>query len=127
MNKYVSIWVAHTNWDDSILREVLSPSYSEDGDFLGSEFTNTFTLGYIDDDKIEAETIEPTTSFADAIDGFSYDTDILNDMKIKKNLSNDTPIDTIVLIYDYEFNGSSNVKAIRDKYFLYIGKFEYWE
>ncbi|MGE7955803.1 immunity 22 family protein [Pseudomonas sp. NPDC089530] len=127
MNKFVSIWIANTNWEDSTLREVLKPSYSEDGDFLGSEFTNAFALGYIDDDKIEAETIELTTSFADAIDGFSYDTDILNDMKIKKILSNDTPIDTIVLIYDYEFNASTDAEAIRDKYFLYIGKFEYRE
>lgn len=120
----VSIWTANTDWEPSTLRDVMSPEYSDDGDFLGSEFSKAFSLGFVDDDTVEADKIEPTNSLIDAIDGCSYDLDIASDMKNKNSPLTDAPIDTIVAIYDYSFSPPQNTK-IRNNLFTYRGSFEY--
>ncbi|WP_259674585.1 immunity 22 family protein [Pseudomonas fluorescens] len=53
--KIVSIWKANTDWEPSTLRDVMSPEYSDDGDFLGTEFSKAFLLGFVDDDTVEAD------------------------------------------------------------------------
>ncbi|MGE8097432.1 immunity 22 family protein [Pseudomonas fluorescens] len=125
--KSVSIWVANTNWEESTLREVMTPAYSEDGDFLGSEFTNTFSLGFVDDDSIEADKVELTKSLSEAIDGFSYDTDISADFKQKNISSPIHKIDTLVLVYDYKYFGAPLTSSIRREQFFFLGNFEYSE
>ncbi|MPR01917.1 hypothetical protein F0169_07400 [Pseudomonas sp. MAFF 212408] len=121
----VSIWTASTGWASSTLQDVVSPEYSEDGDFLGSEFSNAFSLGFIDDDTIEADKIDPTHSLIKAIEGCSYDSDIVSDMKNKNTPPTESPIDTIVAIYDYSFSGTPKNTTIRNVLFTYRGSFEY--
>ncbi|APC14617.1 hypothetical protein BLL42_02285 [Pseudomonas frederiksbergensis] len=125
--KSVSIWVANTNWEESTLREVMNPAYSEDGDFLGSEFTNAFSLGFVDDDSIEADKVKLTKSLSEAIDGFSYDVDIFADIKQKNISSPIHEIDTLALVYDYKFSGAPLTNSIRHKQFFFLGNFEYRE
>ncbi|SDS01100.1 Immunity protein 22 [Pseudomonas prosekii] len=123
--KIVSIWTANTDWEPSTLRDVMSAEYSDDGDYLGSEFDKAFSLGFVDDDSVEADKIEPTNSLINAIDGCSYDLDIAADMKDKKAPLIDAAIDTIVAIYDYSFSGTTQNTKIRNKLFTYRGSFEY--
>lgn len=125
--KIVSIWTANTEWEPSTLRDVMIPEYSDDGDFLGSEFSKAFSLDFVDDDAIEADKIESTNSLIDAIDGCSYDLDIASDMKNKNTPLTDAPIDTIVAIYDYAFSGTPQNTKIRSSLFTYRGSFEYQE
>lgn len=125
--KIVSIWTANTDWEPSTLRDVMSPEYSDDGDFLGSEFSKAFSLGFVDDDTVEADKIEPTNSLINAVDGCSYDLDIASDMKNKNTPLTDAPIDTIVAIYDYSFSGTPQNTKIRNNLFTYRGSFEYQE
>ncbi|WP_223432723.1 immunity 22 family protein [Pseudomonas sp. GL-B-26] len=119
------MWTANTDWEPSTLRDVMSPEYSDDEDFLGSEFSKAFSLGFIDDDTVEADKIEPTNSLIDAIDGCSYDLDIASDMKNKNTPLTEVPIDTIVAIYDYSFSGIPKNTKIRNNLFTYRGSFEY--
>jgi hypothetical protein len=125
--KSVSIWTASTEWEPSELREIMSPAYSEDRDFLGSEFSKAFSLGFIDDDSIEADKVEPSYSLPDSIQGYSYDTDIISDMKNKSAPTLKFPVDTIVAIYDFYFSGTPKNNTIRNKEFLFFGTFEYKE
>jgi len=123
--KIVSIWTANTDWEPSTLRDVMSAEYSDDGDYLGSEFDKAFSLGFVDVDSVEADKIEPTNSLIKAIDGCSYDLDIASDMKNKNTTLTDAPIDTIVAIYDYSFSGTPQNTKTRNKLFTYRGSFEY--
>ncbi len=123
--KTVSIWTSNTSWESSTLKHVMSPEYSDDGDILGSEFSNAFSLGFVDDDTIEAFKIEPTNSMMAAIEGCSYYLDIVSNMKNKNIPLSGAPIDTIVAIYDYSFSGTPKHATIRSHIFEYQGSFEY--
>ncbi|WP_347903501.1 immunity 22 family protein [Pseudomonas purpurea] len=127
VTKTVSIWIANTHWDITTLQEVVSPSYSEDGDSLGSAFTRAFSLGFIDDDLIEIDIIKPTYSLAEAITGCSYDTALLSAINSRPAHLHPVTIDTIVLIYDHEAPVTLETNTIRDKQFLHVGKFKYSE
>ncbi|MBU3059662.1 immunity 22 family protein [Pseudomonas indica] len=120
----VSIWTANTQWSDDDLREVTASKYSDDGDYLGSVFTNALSLDYIDDDFLEAEILAETDSIPEALRGFSYESEILNEIA-KKNLALDKAIDTAVLIYNYEFDGKNNPCTIRSQIFFFLGSFRY--
>lgn len=123
--KIVSIWTANTDWEPSTLRDVMSPEHSDDGDLLGSEFSKAFSLGFVDNDTVEADKIQPTNSLIDAIDGCSYDFDIASDMKNKNTPLTEAPINAIVAIYDYSFSGTPKHTKIRNNLFAYRGRFEY--
>ncbi|PWY53358.1 immunity 22 family protein [Pseudomonas sp. RW409] len=123
--KTVSIWVAHTSWDIPTLQQVTTPSYSEDGYFLGSDFTKAFALDFIDDDLMEADKVEITNSLPDAIEGFSYDSEISD--SINRNPTKIPPTDTVVLIYELQYSGTPQKSLIKGKEFIYSGSFEYRE
>ncbi|WP_124322818.1 immunity 22 family protein [Pseudomonas chlororaphis] len=123
--KTVSIWVAHTGWDIPKLQQVTTPSYSEDGDFLGSDFTKAFALDFIDDDLMEADKVEVTSSLPDAIEGFSYDSEISS--SINRNPVKIPPIDTVILVYELQYSGALAKNLIKGEEFIYVGSFEYRE
>jgi hypothetical protein len=123
--KTVSIWTANADWQQSTLREIVTPAYSDDGESLGSEFSNAFSLGFIDDDFIEADIVEPTNNLEKAIEDFSYDSDIIAEIK-KKNLSTlPEKINTVIAIYDCVYKGKTTASILRDIEFTYRGQFEY--
>ncbi|WDH20651.1 immunity 22 family protein [Pseudomonas chlororaphis] len=123
--KTVSIWVANTGWDIPTLQQATTPSYSEDGEYLGSDFTRAFALDFIDDDLMEADKVEITSSLPDAIEGFSYDSEISN--SINRNPTKIPPTDTVILIYELQYSGTPTRSLIKGKEFIYSGCFEYRE
>lgn len=123
--KTVSIWTANADWQQSTLREIVTPAYSDDGESLGSEFSNAFSLGFIDDDFIEADIVEPTKNLEKPIEDFSYDSDIIAEIK-KKNLSTSPEkINTVITIYDCAYKGKTTASILRGIEFTYRGQFEY--
>ncbi len=120
----VSIWTANTQWSDDELREITASKYSDDGDYLGSAFTNALSLDYIDDDFLEAETLAKTDSITDALKGFSYDSKIINEIS-QKNIELSNAIDTIILIYNYEYDGKIKSCAVSNQNFFFLGSFSY--
>ena len=127
VTKTVSIWTAKTDWEPSTLQEIMVPTYSEDGNSLGCEFTNTFSLGFIDNDFIEADTVDSTNSLESAIEGFSYDSDISSDIKSKNIQPTNQTIDTLIAIYDFTFQGNPPARVIRGKEITFRGTFTYKE
>ncbi|MGA3828094.1 immunity 22 family protein [Pseudomonas chlororaphis] len=123
--KTVSIWVANTGWDIPTLQQATTPSYSEDGDFLGSDFTKAFALDFIDDDLMEADKVEITSSLPDAVEGFSYDSEISK--SINRQPTKIPPIDTVILVYELQYSGALAKNLIKGKEFIYVGSFEYRE
>lgn len=103
------------------------PTYSEDGNSLGCEFTNTFSLGFIDNDFIEADTVDSTNSLESAIEGFSYDSDISSDIKSKNIQPTNQTRDTLIAIYDFTFQGNPPARVIRGKEITFRGTFTYKE
>lgn len=123
--KTVSIWTANADWQQSTLREIVTPAYSDDGESLGSEFSNAFSLGFIDDDFIEADMVEPTKNLEKAIEDFSYDSDIIAEIK-KKNLSTSPEkINTVIAIYNCAYKGKTTASILRGIEFTYRGQFKY--
>lgn len=123
--KTVSIWTANADWQQSTLREIVTPAYSDDGESLGSEFSNAFSLGFIDDDFIEADIVEPTKNLEKAIEDFSYDSDIIAEIK-KKNLSTlSEKINTVIAVYDCAYEGKTTASILRGIEFTYRGQFKY--
>ncbi|MGY2438450.1 immunity 22 family protein [Pseudomonas sp. SDO52101_S400] len=127
VTKTVSIWTAKTGWEPSTLQKIMLPAYSEDGDSLGCEFTNAFSLGFIDNDFIEADTVGNTSSLESAIEGFSYDSDISSDIKSKNIQPTSQTIDTLIAIYDFTFQGNPSARVIRGKEITFRGTFTYKE
>ncbi|MGZ9667624.1 immunity 22 family protein [Pseudomonas sp. GNP014] len=123
--KTVSIWTANADWQQSTLREIVTPAYSDDGESLGSEFSNAFSLGFIDDDFIEADIVEPTKNLEKAIEDFSYDSDIIAEIK-KKNLSTlSEKINSVIAVYDCAYKGKTTASTLRGIEFTYRGQFKY--
>lgn len=123
--KTVSIWTANADWQQSTLREIVTPAYSDDGESLGSEFSNAFSLGFINDDFIESDIVEPTKNLEKAIEDFSYDSDIIAEIK-KKNLSiSPEKINTVIAIYNCAYKGKTTASILRGIEFTYRGQFEY--
>ncbi|QKV67149.1 immunity 22 family protein [Pseudomonas sp. 43A] len=123
--KTVSIWTANADWQQSTLREIVTPAYSDDGESLGSEFSNAFSLGFIDDDFIETDIVKPTKNLEKAIEDFSYDSDIIAEIK-KKNLSiSPEKTNTIIAIYNCAYKGKTTASILRGIEFTYRGQFEY--
>ncbi|MBC3210405.1 immunity 22 family protein [Pseudomonas sp. SWRI111] len=125
--KTVSIWTANSDWQPTVLREIMTPVYSEDGASLGSEFTNAFSLGFIDDDVIEADIVEPTNLLEEAIQGFSYDSDIASDIKRKNTPTTPSLFNTVIAIYDFTYKGTPKTRTLREIEITYRGHFEYQE
>lgn len=123
--KTVSIWTANADLHQSTLREILTPTYSDDGESLGSEFSNAFSLGFIDDDFIEADIVEPTKHLEEAVEDFSYDSEIIDEIKKKNTSPLSEKINTIIAVYDYAYEGKTTMSKLRGVEFTYRGQFEY--
>lgn len=123
--KTVSIWTANADWQQPTLREIVTPAYSDDGESQGSEFSNAFSLGFIDDDFIEADIVEPTKFLEKAVEDFSYDSDIVAEIKKNNTPPLSAKINTIIAIYDFAYEGKITTSILRGVEVTYRGQFKY--
>ena len=82
----------------------LKAAFSDDGDFLGSPFSNAFGIGYYDEGLKETACCDsPTRRLRDLLNGVSYDSVIIDRFESLARL--DTDVNCAVLIYDHRHEG----------------------
>ncbi|MDV8153381.1 hypothetical protein BFR75_01935 [Acinetobacter pittii] len=110
----ISIWVGNLDSSCDLDNYVLN-RYSLDGDFEGSLFTDEFQIDFIDEDFVEKSFFDFTSNLELAFNGFSYDEQILEELKLK-DIKLLFPINFIILIYNFAYK--LNHKSVGKVQFL---------
>ena len=104
----VSIWIG--NFDTKLdLDEFIDLKYDDEGEVVPSLFYNQYNIDIddIDDYLIEKEVFETSfTNLFDMLKGASYDNIIVNNLKQKGINPNIAPNNTVILIYNYQFDSN---------------------
>ena len=104
----VSIWIG--NFDTKLdLDEFIDLKYDDEGEVVPSLFYNQYNIDIddIDDYLIEKEVFETSfTNLFDMLKGASYDNIIVNNLKQKGINPNIGPNNTLILIYNYQFDSN---------------------
>ena len=104
----VSIWIG--NFDTMLdLDEFINLKYDDEGEVVPSVFYNQYNIDIddIDDYLIEKEVLETSfTNLFDMLKGASYDNIIVNNLKQKGINPNIGPNNTLILIYNYQFDSN---------------------
>mgnify|MGYP004576860343 FL=1 len=104
----VSIWIG--NFDTKLdLDEFINLKYDDEGEVVPSVFYNQYNIDIddIDDYLIEKEVFETSfTNLFDMLKGASYDNIIVNNLKQKGINPNIGPNNTLILIYNYQFDSN---------------------
>ena len=104
----VSIWIG--NFDTKLdLDEFINLKYDDEGEVVPSVFYNQYNIDIddIDDYLIEKEVLETSfTNLFDMLKGASYDDIIVNNLKQKGINPNIGPNNTLILIYNYQFDSN---------------------
>ncbi|BBW97522.1 immunity 22 family protein [Geobacillus icigianus] len=118
---FVSLWVGHFK-SAKEFQEYLLVKYNEDGDAIPSEFEKEFKIEYYDEDFKETHFYnEPSQSFENLLEGFSYDNVIIPKFLNLNNGDLIEKVNSIVLLYDFKYDGT--VKETRN--LKYIGSVDY--
>ena len=104
----VSIWIGNfaTKLD---LDEFINLKYDDEGEVVPSLFYDQYNIDIddIDDYLIEKEVFETSfTNLFDMLKGASYDNVIINNLKQKGINPNIEPNNTLILIYNYQFDSN---------------------
>lgn len=101
----VSLWIGTAPSLDT-LEDYIRFRYSDDGDLVLSPFAKDFALGRFDEGKREAEVFdEPRNTLSSLLPGCSYDEVVIPRFMALAGDQLPGPVNAIVLIYDYAFNG----------------------
>ena len=124
---FVSLWVGHAESDLSLL-EYVRIKYSEDGDYLPSQFLKDFNIDIdeFDEDYIERICLNKEThSIEKLINGCSYEDIVIP--KFKDLLSEDSfeKFNAGILLYNFQYD--NKIKEINNSknIFRFIGSVEY--
>ena len=113
----VSIWIG--NFDTKLdLDEFINLKYDDEGEVVPSVFYNQYNIDIddIDDYLIEKEVLETSfTNLFDMLKGASYDNIIVNNLKQKGINPNIAPNNTVILIYNYQFD-SNVIRTINTEF-----------
>lgn len=124
--KTVSIWATHADWSEDTLHHLTCPSYTEDGDSQGSEFSRAFGVS-LDDDLLEVARVEVGCSLLAALEDFSYATSICDSLTEQGLGQTPQPFNQLVLAYDHRFTGTPSTASIRGVIVHYIASVSYRE
>lgn len=118
----VSLWLGRFE-SLEIWEEYLETNYSLDGDFEGSHFTKAFNIDYYDEDFKESEFYKNSSnSLNELLKGFSYDNQIVNKLK---GISIDKAYNTVLLLYNFRYDGTINHHSYANSELFYIGQTDY--
>jgi hypothetical protein len=85
----------------------LTPMFSADGDFLGSEWSRAFGIGYYDEGRKESGWIDnPTRSLRHLLQGMSYANELLP--RLEDLATNMSTSNVFVLLYDQPYDGDTH-------------------
>ena len=113
----VSIWIG--NFDTKLdLDEFIDLKYDDEGEVVPSLFYNQYNIDIddIDDYLIEKEVFETSfTNLFDMLKEASYNNIIVNNLKQKGINPNIAPNNTVILIYNYQFD-SNVIRTINTEF-----------
>lgn len=117
----VSIWIGNfaTKLD---LDEFINLKYDDEGEVVPSLFYDQYNIDIddIDDYLIEKEVFETSfTNLFDMLKGASYDNVIINNLKQKGINPNIEPNNTLILIYNYQFD-SNILRTINTEFIVTV-------
>jgi hypothetical protein len=122
---FVSLWLGSIDKKES-LSNLLTNSYTDEGDIIVSDFAKLFSINRYDDDTLEMEYFEESQETLDKLlAGFSYDDAIIKKSGVlipKEPVSN---YNAVILIYDYKYCGEPKTAKIQECYFEYVGAVNY--
>lgn len=99
----VSLWLGNFK-EEKAFQQFTSHSYTNDGNLIQSKFEESFHIDYYNEDFLEIDYKETkTNNLYDLLHGFS------NDVKITSGfikMYNGMPYNSILLLYNFEYNGS---------------------
>lgn len=125
MKNDVTLWLGYFN-DFDELEKYTEIKYNEDGDSIPSIFEKDFKLGYYDRDLVEKDWIpDAEDDIKNLLVDFSYDDQLIQQFK---NIKLKSKYNTIILIYNYDYNKEGKIVNFVDKnsYKLeFIGTAEY--
>ena len=118
----VSLWLGKTQ-DVQEFEKALEVAFSEDGEFLGSQFSNAFNLGYYSDVEREAELVDPSSDLHSLLDGFSHSSDLLSAFD---SINVKVPVKTnaVVLLYNFVYSGEIMVSRVGELELSFFGSVE---
>ncbi|AKC64194.1 immunity 22 family protein [Clostridium sporogenes] len=124
---YVSLWIGNIKSDDELL-EYVDLVYTDDGDWLPSQFLKDFNIDIddFDDDCIERVCLEENvTSINKLISGCSYEDIVVPKYDKLTNGVSIVKYNAGILLYNFQYDG--NVKSVNNKdyKFKFIGSVEY--
>lgn len=120
----VSLWLGVADSIES-LDAYTNTSYSEDGEFEGSEFTRSFDIQYHDENFKEAECIDRSKSVASLLEGFSYDDTIVPQFEELLGKELITGMNAVVLLYNFNYKGSKRDARTAQIQLRYMGSVRY--
>ena len=113
----VSIWIG--NFDTKLeLDEFITLKYNDEGEVIPSMFYHQYNIDIddIDDYLIEKEVFETSfTNLFDMLKEASYNNIIVNNLKQKGINPNIEPNNTLILIYNYQFD-SNTLRTINTEF-----------
>lgn len=100
----VSVWIGRASSEEAFWN-ALDVSFSDDGDFLGSDFSRALGIGYYEDSTREAAFLqEPISDIEGFMAGISYEEILLPKLKAAGAVV--SPGDNcFVLLYNIQFEG----------------------
>ncbi|CUB24261.1 MULTISPECIES: immunity 22 family protein [Bacillus] len=125
MKNDVSLWLGNFSDFDKV-ENYTKVMYNDDGDSIPSVFEKEFKLGYYDRSLIEKDWIpEAEDDIKELLVDFSYDDQLIKQFK---DVQLDSKYNTIILIYNYNYekDGLAVNSVDKDEYTLqFIGTAEY--
>jgi hypothetical protein len=105
----VSLWLGRVGGAE-VIERTLHVKFSEDGDFLGCEFSRAFDIGYYDAGVIESDYRPGKSSLMELLEGFSYYDHIVGPFEtLAGPLDPDT--NWVVLLFDYDHEGPKEARG----------------
>jgi Immunity protein 22 len=101
----VSLWLGRAPSREA-LEEYIQFRYTEDGDWIPSQFAADFALPYYDEGTREAEVYdEPRTSVRSLLAGASYEDVVVPQFVAQLGEELSEPVNAIMLVYGLEYDG----------------------
>ncbi len=104
---YVSIWIGIFS-SDSELQKYLELGFTDDGDYIPSQFMKDYNIDVEDfeEDFLERNWINKATiSINELIKRCSYEDRVLNEINTFKSDHNIEKLNTAVLLYNFQYDG----------------------
>ncbi|AQY50656.1 hypothetical protein PWEIH_03446 [Listeria weihenstephanensis FSL R9-0317] len=118
---YVSLWFG--NFEENNFNVYFEIKYTEDGDSAPSLFEKDFALGYYDRDLVEKFWSDDNSEDIEILlEDFSYDNQLIDHFR---SVTIDEPYNTVMLIYDYKYEGKTKISDYKSNKIRFIGTVTY--